>query len=355
MAFKKMLKAKYPPRMWCVYGYPNSGKSTFSTQMKGPQLVIDADNRYAEVLHLTQAAYALSEIASDNTDADRITAILDQHMPSTDVGTIVIDSLTAIISPLVTQAIIDKDHGREKNLYAGFRDKALAMRQLQDAVTKWGTDVLWIYHLRDSRDAQGNARKSPTLSATEAVRLIRSINMQLEVVQERKPPASHNGSKDAGDTNGIPRRGIKIVWARRGRSGDTIWDERGNWTGMPELIEAAVYDGLTPSEMDGIEKGTPKVFPTSAVAIAWAVDQGAFDNIPHAQNAYDKIKRERAPQTAVEMAALWVADVQLRLLWNYASTREIQKDMVDVVLARSQDDAVAALVLLQDEFELKAV
>ncbi len=341
MPFKKMLKPKYPPRLWCVYGYPNSGKSTFSTQMKGPQLVIDADNRYAEVLHLTQAAYALSEIASDNTDADRITAILDQQMPSTDVGTIVVDSLTAIISPLVTQAIIDKDHGREKNLYAGFRDKALAMRQLQDAVTKWGTDVLWIYHLRDSRDAQGNARKSPTLSATEAVRLIRSINMQLEVVVEGR--------------NGSTRRGIKVVWARRGRSGMTIWDERGNWTGMPELIESAAYDGLTQTEMDGIEKGTPKVFPTSAVAIAWAVDQGAFDNIPHAQNAYDKIKRERAPQTAVEMAALWVADVQLRLLWNYASTREIQKDMVDVVLARSQDDAVAALVLLQDEFELKAV
>lgn len=341
MSFKKMVKGTRPPRLWSLIGYPNSGKSTFSTQMRGPQLVIDADNRYTEVLHLTQAAYALSENAADNTDADRIAAILDQHMPGSDVGTIVVDSLTAIISPLVTQAIIDKDRGRQQNLYAGFKDKALAMRQLQDAVTKWGTDVLWIYHLRDSLDAHGNGRKSPTLSATEAVRLIRSINLQLEVVQEGR--------------NGSARRGIKIVWARRGRSGDTLWDDAGNWRGMPELIESAAYDGLTQTEMDGIEKGTPKTFPTPAVAIAWAVDLGAFDNIPHAQNAYDKIKREQAPQTAAEMAALWVADVQLRLLWNYASTREIEKQMVELALVRTLNDPAAALVLLQDEFELKAV
>lgn len=340
MSFKKMVKGTRPPRLWSLVGYPNSGKSTFSTQMRGPQLIIDADNRYEEVLHLTQTAYALSEVASDNTDADRIADILDRHMPSSEVGTIVVDSLTAIISPLVTQAIIDKDHRRENNLFAGFRDKALAMRQLQDAVTKWGVDVLWIYHLRDSIDAQGNRHRSPTLSATEAVRLIRSINLQLEVVVEGR--------------NGSTRRGIKVVWARRGRSGITIWDEAGNWKGMPELIEAAVYDGLTQAEMDGIEKGTPKVFPTAAVAIAWAVDLGAFDNIPHAQNAYDKIKREAGPKTAPEMAALWVADVQLRLLWNYAAQREITKETVGIALTRSGNDAAAALVLLQDEFELKA-
>ena len=29
MAFKKMVKQVYPPRLWALVGYPGSGKSTF--------------------------------------------------------------------------------------------------------------------------------------------------------------------------------------------------------------------------------------------------------------------------------------------------------------------------------------
>ena len=82
-----------------------------------------------------------------NVLPDRVAAILTENMPSSQVETIIVDSLTAIITPLVVQAMVDKDAGRAKNLAAAFRTKALAMRQLQDAVTRWGTDVLWVYHL----------------------------------------------------------------------------------------------------------------------------------------------------------------------------------------------------------------
>ena len=43
MAFKKMTKPEYPPRLWALVGYPGSGKSTFATQMRAPILVIDAE------------------------------------------------------------------------------------------------------------------------------------------------------------------------------------------------------------------------------------------------------------------------------------------------------------------------
>jgi hypothetical protein len=109
---------------------------------------------------------------------------------------------------------------------AAWSPKALAMRQLQDAVTRWGTDVLWIYHLRDIRDA--NAREQTTTSEThtELERLKRSINLRLRIVEQ-------DG-----------KRAIKVMWARRGRAGMTILDTTGNWAGMPARIEAAVYDDL---------------------------------------------------------------------------------------------------------------
>ncbi|MBN1815441.1 MAG: AAA family ATPase [Anaerolineae bacterium] len=298
MAFRKMTKQKYPPRLWSLVGYPGSGKSTFAAQMRGSLLVVDADHRFQEVLDLAgeRDVYELSDVASDNTDPDRVAALLAKNMPGADVGTIVVDSLTAIIAPLVTQAMVDKDAGREKNLAAAFRGKALAMRQLQDAVTKWGTDCLWVYHLQDARDAKGKALVKATVSQTELARLTRSINLQLEIVQD-------------GD-----RRGVKVVWARRGRDGMTIWDETGTWAGMPERIEEAVYAGLSEADQEQIEQEIPDVFPSPEVAIAWGLERGAFSALQHARNAYEKLKREDQPKDAREMTCLWVADVQARLM-----------------------------------------
>jgi hypothetical protein len=300
MPFPKMKKPKYPPRLWGLMGYPGSGKTTFAVQMLGPLLVVDADHRFSEVLDLANGReiFLLSEKPVDNTETDRIAAILDKEMRASSIGTIVVDSLTAIITPLVVQIMIDKDAGREKNLAAGFRKKALAMRQLQDAVTKWGTDALWIYHLMDARDAQGKAIVRATVSQTELARLTRSTNLQLEIVQQ-------------GD-----RRGIKVVWARRGRSNITLWDEDGLWANMPEKIEAAVYDGLSQADQEQIEAQTPYVFPTPESAIDWGYQQGAFKSLEQATHHYNKIKNENRPNNAREMASLWVSEVQSRLAGN---------------------------------------
>ncbi len=296
MGFKKMQKSQYPPRLWALVGYPGSGKSTFAAQMQGPVLVVDADHRFDEVLDVAAGdVYQLSDSPADNVDTDRITATLAQNMPGSNIRTIVVDSLTAIIAPLVVQAMVDKDLGKVKNLAGAFRTKALAMRQLQDAVTRWGTAVLWIYHLDDARDQNGQKQRRASISKTELARLTRSINLQLEVIQ--------HGEK----------RGIKVVWARSGRSGMKLWDDTGTWAGMPEAIEEAVYGGLSEAERAALASRSPEVFPNPETAIAWGVDQGAFEALPHARNAYDKLKREEQPTSAREMAALWVADVQNRL------------------------------------------
>lgn len=293
--FKRMIVNKYPPRQWALVGYPESGKSTFAAQMQGPLLVVDADHRFGEVAGLASVVYGLSDDPEDNVNAERIAVLLKANMAGAGVKTVVIDSLTAILSPLVVEAILSKDAGANKNRVAAFKDKALAMRLLQDAITGWGVNTLWIYHYRQGLDAKANSVETSSISLVELTRLRRSLNLQLSVVK------------------GGDRRGVKVDWARRGRSGLTLWDETGCWRGMPERIEAAVYDGLSQAEQDGIARQTPASFSGPADAIAWGFEQGAFDDALHAQNAYEKVKREGAPATAAAMWALWVADVQRRL------------------------------------------
>jgi hypothetical protein len=297
MAFPKMQTNGYPRRLWGLYGFPGSGKSTFAARMRGPILAVDADHRFDEVARLAGGnVYALSEAPADHVTPERIAALLRANMPGSDVKTICVDSLTAILAPLVTRAILDNDAGRNKNRAAAFKDKALAMRLLQDAVTAWGCDTLWVWHLQSGRNAQAEECETATVSRTELARLTRSLNMMLRVIE-------------AGG-----RRGIHVDWARRGRSGVTVWDSSGTWDGMPEAIEKAVYDGLTEADQKRIEAATPTSFAGPEQAIAWGFEQGCFQALQHARNAYDALKRETQPKTAAEMWTLWIADVTARKL-----------------------------------------
>jgi hypothetical protein len=295
MAFKKMQKPQYPPRHWSLVGYPGSGKSTFAAQMRGPKLVIDADHRFTEVLELAgDDVLTLSDDPHDNVDPDNISECLYANMPGSGVKTIIVDSLTAIITPIVVRAVQDHSKGRQRNLMAGMKDKAMAMRQLQDSVARWGTDCLWIYHLQDSRDGKAKEITRSTVSETELARLTRSINVQLKIIEQ-------NG-----------KRGIEVMWARKGRSGIVIWDDAGNWKGMPEKIEAALYDGLTQKEQEQIEANTPMKFPNPETAISWGYEQGAFGTVEEAKLAYAEVRKEHQPQTAEEMATFWTAEVRAR-------------------------------------------
>ena len=295
MAFKKMKKPAYPPRHWSLVGYPGSGKSTFAAQMRGPKVVVDADHRFTEVLELSNDdVFSLSDDPQDNVDTDHIARCLYENMPNSGVKTIIVDSLTAIITPIVVKVMLDKEKGRSRNLMAGMKEKAMAMRQLQDAVSRWGTDVLWIYHLQDARDGKAKEITRNSVSETELSRLMRSINMQLKIVQ--------NGNK----------RGVEILWARRGRSGITVWDESGCWKNMPEQIEKAVYDGLTQQEKEQIEAETPAHFPNAETAINWGYEKGAFSTIEAARRCYETLKKEERPSTAQEMATLWITEIRAR-------------------------------------------
>lgn len=171
----------------------------------------------------------------------------------------------------------------------------MAMRLLQDTITGWGVDTLWIAHLRAGLDGQAKQIESTSISAVELARLRRSLNMQLRIVRD-------------GD-----KRGVKVDWARRGRSGMTLWDESGTWKGMPEKIETAVYAGLTVEDQERIEGEAPTKFNSPADAISWGFEQKCFRDAVHAKNAYEACKEDHNPATAQEMWACWIADVQRRV------------------------------------------
>lgn len=298
MGFKKYVATPYPKRQWSLVSHPGDGKSTLAARMQTPNVVVDADHRFDEVAGLANGdVFPLSqEVGLGNTDARMISDQLLGNMDKS-IKTITVDSLSAIIEILVTRGMMDNDAGDNKNRASAWKEKALSMRLIQNSITQWGTDTLWIYHYRDGGDSRGRPVKSTTITSIELAKLQRSLNMNLEIVRDGE------------------RRGIKVLWARSGRSGMTIWDEKGFWEDMPELIEAAVYDGLTAEDMAKIANAVPTRFASQTEAIAWAIGlEGAdFKDAQHARNAYEKQKREGEPADASEMWSLWIAYVLRRV------------------------------------------
>jgi hypothetical protein len=278
-----------------VEGEPDTGKSTFAAQMKSPILPIDADHRFEEVVDLAGGpVFQLSDDPLDHVDADRIAALVSEGIRGSGTKTIVVDSLTAIIAPLVTKAFRGNANGSNRNKVAAYAEKATAMRLLQDTLTGTGCDILWIYHVYQGRDNSAKEVEKTSITELELSRVLRSCNMRIRLARK-------SGVYTA-----------TVVWARRGRSAITIQDTSGRWEKMPERIEEAVYGGLTQADQDAIESAIPEVFANSADAIRWGMDQGVFKDEAHAQNTYELVKRAKKPTTAAQMRDLWVAEVQAR-------------------------------------------
>jgi hypothetical protein len=191
------------------------------------------------------------------------------------------------------------EQGKNKNRIAVFKEKATAIRLLQDVVTGWGTDTAWIYHLVKGRDAKANEVVNTSITSLELSRIMRSVNMRIRL--------SRDGVYKA-----------EVIWARCGRCGVVLEDTAGYWKDMPEKIEQAVYDGLSPEDLERMQAEAPEIFPSPAEAIRWGMDQldengrPVFKDEAHAQNAYEKVRRDVNPRSAREMRDAWVEEVVRR-------------------------------------------
>lgn len=292
MALRTKKQPKYPRRLWSLVGFPGEGKSTFAARMAAPLLVVDSDHRFDEVMHLVAGDVLEFEDPRVNGLVAPIVDELARSMPEERVATIVVDSLTQIISPLVQRAVQANLDGENRNKMSSFVAKATGMKLLQDGISRWGTDVLWIYHLQEGRDARAQAHTTTSIPATELARLQRNLNARLRIVRR------------AGQL------GIHVEWCRTGRQGITLWDESGNWEMMPEKLEETMYAGLD-QEAQARRAGR---FSGPAEAIAWGVKQGAFAGEKEARAAYEQVKSSHQPANAAEMWELWTMEVHSRLI-----------------------------------------
>lgn len=314
MGFKLKTKPKYPCRQWALCGFPGDGKSTFATQMKTPILPIDADHRFDQVMHLVEGGEVLEfGKPADHVLVSRIVDTLYCEMPeeAPHIGTIVVDSLTQIIVPIIMQGMAEnaakkqelktkpkltrktndeEGEGEGYSFASAFIGKAVAMKQLRTAVTAWGTDVLWIYHLQEGKNHKGKDTITTSIPKLEIARMMHTLNAKLRVVTDEKSQ----------------KRGIFVEWSR-GRDGMTLWDASGCWLGMPEKLEAAMYDGLSEEEL--ARKKPPTGFKGPDQAIAWAVEYGAYATLTEGKDAYNSLRETGNPPTAPAMWELWIAHV----------------------------------------------
>jgi hypothetical protein len=64
------------------------------------------------------------------------------------------------------------------------------------------------------------------------------------------------------------------------------------------------------------EQQGPEPFQSPEAAIRWGYDQGVFQHMNHARNAYEKCKEAGKPKNAREMTVLWRDDVFARIVGN---------------------------------------
>lgn len=295
MAFGK--KYEYDPvpqhLQMLLVAYPEAGKTTFAAQFV-PQgkigVVIDADGRFDEVVAPGMNFHPLSDEPSDNLDPKRIHDIVKRSMPNKDVGLFVVDSVTAIIEPIILNIQREVEEGKSKGA-RGYKEKADAMKYLQAGLSPWGVDVIYIYHYRDRGNAQGTIEKTTSITTLELARLYRNINIKCEIIL---------------DKNG--KRGVKVLEARGGRTGMTLWDDSGKWENIRARLEEAVWGGLTKEEQDKLvkEDSTNFTTPTQAVGWAWTYSQEHgefFKDAKHAENAYNELKKVLFEELKQELTA----------------------------------------------------
>lgn len=297
---------------------PNMGKSSFAAAMLKPGtvgVVCDADKRFDEVVMEGTNFVPLSNEPSDMQNPKRIYDITLTSMPNKDVSMFVVDSLTAIIEPIILRIQRNVEEGKEKGA-RGYKEKADAMKYLQAAFTPWNADVIWIYHYRDRGNVYGKMETTTTLSELELARIYRNINIKCEIVVDDKG-----------------KRGVHVLEARGGRVGFTIWDESGTWQNIRQRLEKEVWGGLTKEDQVQLldERNVTLRSPEQAISWAWEFSQNHgefFLDANHAKNSYNKLKQELVEElgsdlTATVMYETWKQRVFMK---EQEKTKEKEKE-----------------------------
>lgn len=224
-------------RRWGIYGRATAGKSTFLSAMRQPLLVADPDGRFEDTALLCKDALSISENPQDHRDPLAIYRILRER-ECRGIGTVCLDSLTAILEPLKAAIMEENRRGEHKNKSAPWADKATALRLVTDALSACGTDTAILWHEEENRDQDGRLSSHQTLSKMDRARILRCLNAVIRL--------------DYRSTGRV----ACLVWSRNGPRGIEFEDTEGYWRGVPERIDAAIRDFNTHSGSETLRSPT---------------------------------------------------------------------------------------------------
>jgi len=133
--------------------------------------------------------------------------------------------------------------------------------------------------------------KTTSVTDLEIGRIYRNINIKCEIVADPKG-----------------KRGLRVLEARGGRVGMTIWDDSGNWENIRQRLEEEVWGGLTKQEQYKLadERSIKLTSPQHAMSWAWEFSQNNgdfFADAMHVKNAYEKLKEILKEQMGDELTA----------------------------------------------------
>lgn len=297
------------PVKWELKGKSLSGKTSLLAELSPVDkltIVIDADNQFGSGLTKENAKkeiYPLSDNPADMREVARIEKKLNEVCPTLqNLGMIALDSATPIVEREITRIQNDISTGKVKGNVTAYGSKARLMKTLRDALDRWGVEVVWVYHVQETTDLDGNKKESQSVTDTELLRLNKNITVTLEVVI---------------DNSG--KRGVKVHKARRGRSNIVVWDDSGQWVNFRQKLEDAIWGGLSESEQVELENAIPSTFTSPDQAKRWALEFSEangnfFKDAVHVGNSYDKLKAELKEQLADDLNAeimysSWIAKV----------------------------------------------
>ena len=308
-----------------LLSFAGDGKTRFASQMLQDEkigVVVDADGRFDEAVskELAGRFVPLSDNKEDMRDAKAIRDICYKSMPDSSVGTFIVDSVSSIIEPVILDTQRQKEEGKVKNLATAYKQKADLMKYLRDGLVRWGTDVIWIYHLRNSTDANAKKTVVTSIPELELTRLMMDINLKLQIVVDKNE-----------------RRGVKVLFARGGRTDFVIWDDSGNWEGIRERLLNEVWGGLTEEEQTQLEGAIPTGFKTGQEAKDWAWEYsqnngGDYKDAQHVLNSYNKVKADleaKLADTNEKLTSALFFSTWIEHVVNRTKIGETQDDEID--------------------------
>jgi hypothetical protein len=284
MQFKKATKEQSKLRL-ALFGPSGSGKTftalRLATGITGKIAVIDTErgsaSKYAnrfefDVLELGKATRAIEHYAQ---------AIKAANDNGYDI--LVIDSLSHAWFELLDEVEKIARAKYRGNTWSAWSEGTPKQRELVDAILDYDGHIIATMRVKTEWATEQTSRgKSRPVRVGLAPQQGKGIEYEFDLLGE----LSHDHI-------------LVISKDRTGRFQDRVIEAPGEDMGR-ELAEW-LQDGLPPRP----RPQSDEPFKDADAAIKWGLEQDVFNHEKHARNSYTKLKEEKEPKNAREMARLW--------------------------------------------------